>query len=76
MQMHLSEKVSLMHVHDNDYILNNFEADGVPVWITANNFSICLKATDVGMCIDVYAIDKEMDDPLASLQAWNDDCDR
>lgn len=57
----------LIHDEENDYTLP-LEEDAC--WITVNNLSVYIKRTDEGVVIDIYELNDENNEPIASTYAF------
>lgn len=57
---------------EGDFALRDLSVDD-SVNIACGAFVITIQRTDVGIAIDVYPQAMPADDPLASLQAWDED---
>lgn len=64
------------HVGDNDFEIIGVQPDTdhfCSVWLGIGPFSLYIKREMEGLVVDLYARGKEDNDPLASLQGWDDD---
>ena len=57
-----------MNLKDDDYTLEEGAA-----WFTVKGFAIRIRSTDDGVVVDIYKDGEEMDSPIASTYAHDED---
>lgn len=54
--------------YGEDYVLT-----GNSAWVTVGGISVYIKKTDEGVVVDLYERNSEMEDPLGSTYAFNNE---
>ena len=61
----------LKHISENDYELQTQpNGNHTSCWITVKNLSLYINQTDEGVVVDIYPLNHEMDNPIASTYAF------
>lgn len=68
---HFQRELEISQSSDNKATLQGLTPDSDGFWITAGNASVYLKRTDEGLVVDVYPLNREMEESVASTYAFD-----
>jgi len=60
----------LKHIAENDYELQSQPNGYHTCWITVKNLSVYINETDEGIVVDIYPLNHEIENPIASTYAF------
>ena len=63
--------MKLQQEGDNEGKLDGLTPDGDGFWITVGNASVYLKRTDEGLVVDIYPLEQESTEAVASCYAFD-----